>query len=140
MIKTSFKYKLNPQLVVGKTQEGASRAVAKVAHLVEREAKKLVNIGGGRGKKGAPNNYYHSLLQRWVKGSAPGQPPHKQTAALQSSIRVEMVGVLTALVGPSVRYGRWLEFGTKRMAARPFMRPALAKTVGQFPQFFKGII
>jgi HK97 gp10 family phage protein len=30
----------------------------------------------------------------------------------------------TAVVGPSVDYGLYVEMGTRRMAARPYMRPA----------------
>jgi HK97 gp10 family phage protein len=53
-----------------------------------------------------------------------------RTGELAGSIEFELKyvrKVVTALVGPSKEgfYGRFLEFGTKFMPARPFMRPAL---------------
>lgn len=38
---------------------------------------------------------------------------------------VESANRISGKVGPSTDYGIHLEFGTKRMAARPFMRPAV---------------
>lgn len=48
-----------------------------------------------------------------------------RTGTLRRSIHsVFQNGGLTGLVGPSVSYGKFLEWGTRHMAARPFMRPA----------------
>jgi HK97 gp10 family phage protein len=63
------------------------------------------------------------------QASAPGEPPASETGRLILSFRVT-----TELddVRPKVRvstqslYAKYLEYGTSRMAARPFMRPALA--------------
>jgi phage gpG-like protein len=69
--------------------------------------------------------------ERYVKqsfGNSPspaGGPPGVDTGALRASIHVEMTDALTALVSDGVAYGVHLEFGTSRMAARPFMMPAL---------------
>ena len=57
--------------------------------------------------------------------SAPGEPPHSQTGALRNSMTFELDGA-RSLIGPSVEYGKWLEFGTSKMAARPFVRPVAA--------------
>jgi len=47
------------------------------------------------------------------------------TGTLRRSITTVMSnGGLTGVVGPSVFYGKFIEFGTRRMGARPFMRPA----------------
>ena len=56
--------------------------------------------------------------------SAPGSPPHKQTGRLAASMAWERDG-LVARVGTAVKYGPWLEMGTSRMAARPFLHRAL---------------
>ena len=58
--------------------------------------------------------------------SKPGEPPHKQTGHLRRSVAWELVG-LVARVGTNLRYGRWLELGTSKMAARPWLRVALAQ-------------
>lgn len=56
--------------------------------------------------------------------SQPGDPPHKQTGRLRASVTWEFVGTI-ARVGTNVLYGRWLELGTKKMAARPWLRRSL---------------
>jgi HK97 gp10 family phage protein len=48
-----------------------------------------------------------------------------KTGTLRRSIHsVFENGGLTGLVGPSVLYGKFPEFGTRRMGAHPYMRPA----------------
>lgn len=56
--------------------------------------------------------------------SAPGQPPGVDTGALRASMRWEPEGKLTTVIMDGVEYGIYLEGGTERMAARPFMLPA----------------
>lgn len=56
-----------------------------------------------------------------------------RTGLLRRSIHtVFSNGGMSAVVGPSVVYGIFVEFGTRRMAARPYMRPA-AELI--FPKF-----
>jgi HK97 gp10 family phage protein len=60
--------------------------------------------------------------------SAPGEAPAVDTGRLRASIshRVETdSGESAAYVGTNVEYAPWLEFGTSRMRARPFMVPAM---------------
>ena len=66
-------------------------------------------------------------------GSQPGGIPHVQTAHLKRNIGVAMKGISSARVGTgignreSVGYALWLEKGTRDMAPRPFLRPALKR-------------
>jgi len=62
--------------------------------------------------------------------SAPGDPPHKQSGRLLASVAWELVGDAIARVGMNLRYGRWLELGTRKMAARPWLRRALREMTG----------
>jgi len=61
--------------------------------------------------------------------SVDGEPPHTRTRRLLRSITSELdkrpVPILR--VGTNVKYAVWLELGTKTMAARPFLRPALMR-------------
>ena len=60
--------------------------------------------------------------------SAPGEPPAVVTGTLRASIThrlEEEDGDTVGYVGTNVEYAPYLEFGTSRMAARPFMFPAL---------------
>jgi HK97 gp10 family phage protein len=58
--------------------------------------------------------------------SKEGDAPNTDTGALARSVAVEIRpdGVF---VGSSVKYAAWLEFGTSRMAERPWLNPALER-------------
>ena len=52
------------------------------------------------------------------------------TGKLRASITTE-VGKLEAEVGTNVEYAPYVEFGTSKQSAQPFMRPALDKAITQ---------
>ena len=65
-----------------------------------------------------------------VKTAGQSNAPVGPTGDLRESIGVDMYGDgrsvgLTAVVGPTARYGLFVEKGTSKMAAQPFMAPAL---------------
>ena len=64
------------------------------------------------------------------QGTAPsesGETPHVGTGLLRRSIAVKIVDPdkLIGAVSTNVKYAPYLELGTSKMAARPFLRPAL---------------
>ena len=62
--------------------------------------------------------------------SSPGEPPGKITGTLGRSITHEVEKRLTIVigrVGTNIIYAIPLEFGTSKMAARPFIRPGLER-------------
>lgn len=63
------------------------------------------------------------------QASAPGQYPASDTGRLASSVRMEFptAGRIEGRVGTAVTYGPMLEFGTSRMAARPWLLPSFEK-------------
>ena len=64
--------------------------------------------------------------------SSPGEPPRIDTKNLHESIMTETEVERTAVetrIGTNVRYGLFLELGTSKMAARPWLRPAFDKVV-----------
>lgn len=75
----------------------------------------------------------HSITEGSVSGaghvpSMPGEPPNADTRQLDTSIVVVLDAPnLSATVVAQAPYSAHLEYGTARMAARPFMRPALAR-------------
>jgi len=75
-------------------------------------------VGGQAGIKG------FKILYR----SLPGNPPAVQTGHLKRSITWERAGRYTRRVGTNLPYGLYLELGTKKMLARPFLRPAMEKS------------
>jgi hypothetical protein len=56
--------------------------------------------------------------------SRPGAPPNTDTGALARSVAVERVSDGVADVGTSLEYGKYLEHGTYKMEARPWLVPA----------------
>lgn len=62
-----------------------------------------------------------------VSPSSPGQPPAVVTGFLDSSIEADksQLKSFTAYIRANAEYSLPLEFGTHKMAARPFMRPWL---------------
>lgn len=65
------------------------------------------------------------LGARGSSRSRPGQFPHKDFGRLRMSIAQDFDGKTSTRVGTNVDYGRFLEFGTARMAARPWLRRSL---------------
>jgi len=61
------------------------------------------------------------------QASAPGEAPAVDTGHLRAGIQGWMTSKVSAVVGVLAEYGAALEYGTTRMAARPFMTPAAEK-------------
>lgn len=55
--------------------------------------------------------------------SSPGNFPRPDMGTLRASMRFKRVGALHYEIVDGVEYGIYLEDGTERMAARPFMGP-----------------
>lgn len=76
------------------------------------------------------------VLSFGVSPSAEGQPPGVDTGALRASMRWEPESELSTVVMDGVEYGIYLEGGTERMAARPFIVPVfLQYQRGKFARF-----
>ena len=60
--------------------------------------------------------------RRTHRASAPGQPPATDTGRLVGSIYYD-IDPMTATVGSRLVYAQYLEFGTRKMAARPIWIP-----------------
>ena len=60
--------------------------------------------------------------------SAPNTAPNNDTATLANGIRAVQVAPLRVLIESTAPYSAALEFGTSKMAPRPFMVPAAVKT------------
>lgn len=103
-------------------REEAGKAV--LATAVEMRADIVTSIQRG---PASGRTYKKSNPTRTHTASALGQPPMSDTGRLANSITFDRVGDLTATVGSALNYAPWLEYGTSRMAARPFFRPAIER-------------
>jgi len=97
-----------------------NRALTAGAYVVETNAKLLINTGTKSGNAYIRGGKTHVA-------SAPGEAPATDTGMLVNSISTySPLGAMnTVVVGATAEYAVYLEFGTSRMEARPFMRPAL---------------
>lgn len=59
--------------------------------------------------------------------SSPGEPPNADTQVLSRNIEAVSTGPLKAETSSNAPYSLALEYGTSKMAERPFMRPAAAR-------------
>lgn len=135
------------------------KPLAKCALTVESEAKRSLSKGSKvRATSGDRRKFNYT-------SSSPGSPPHMRTGNLRNSIRSAETNTGTFVVGPTTTawYGRVQEYGamikvTPKMRgflfatygwrvgkdaiyipARPFMRPALTRSVQKFPVRFKNL-
>lgn len=66
------------------------------------------------------------------QSSKEGEAPAKDTGVLKDSIQITNLDAYTSKVTVGSEYGAYLEFGTKRMGARPFVVPAINKVAPEF--------
>jgi len=124
--------------VQGKLRDGTRAALTDVV-LVERYVKGSMKEGGrtesgavGQGEKVYKINTFRSK---------PGEVPRVQFGTLKRSIMHELHPTLPiARVGTNVVYGRSLEMGTKKVAARPFMRPAMMAMKAYAAKRFRSVL
>ncbi len=83
--------------------------------------------------------------RRNYTASAPGEAPASRTGTLRNAISHAVnKAKLTAVVGPRLlgsdpnkQYPLWLEFGTKKMAPRPYMVPTIQRNKDTVIQIMK---
>lgn len=96
-----------------KTVGAVDRALYAGGQLIESEARFSITDGSISGAGHIP--------------SEPGQPPNADTRLLDTSIHTTKEGRGRVNVTSNAPYSAALEFGTSRVAARPFMRPSVRK-------------
>lgn len=103
-----------------------SQAVLVGADMIATEAALSITKGSISGKGHVP--------------SRPGEPPNADTRQLDRSIIAVKTGELEAQVQVNAPHASYQEFGTSRMAARPFLQPAVNKTKAEvIDLFFRAI-
>lgn len=105
--------------IAKKTAKQVVQALYLAGQEIELEAEHSITSGSISGKGHIP--------------SAPGQPPNADTRFLDTNIETTVVSQNppTVHVTSHAPYSAFLEFGTSRMAERPFMRPAAKKKRGK---------
>lgn len=112
---------------------GVDKAKKRISDMAGKDKIELIGkalFAGGEMIKAAAAR---SITEGAVSGknhvpSAPGEPPNEDTGTLRRNITVTQVGPLHVRVASNAPYSAHLEFGTSKMAARPFMGPAARAT------------
>ena len=125
IVKTNVK-----EVLESLSGDQLGRAVMAGAFVLETKIKVSMSASSHSGKMYAGH-----------RASAPGETPAVDTGNLVNSIKSELVSSSDtdawANVGTGVEYAEYLEFGTSRMEARPFMRPAYDENVEQITETVK---
>ena len=99
------------------------RAVAKGAAVVQKDAIESITSGAKTGI-----TYEKYVPRRTHTASAACEAPAADEGILHTNIAIEIdPDRMGAAVESRAEYSSFLEFGTKNMAARPFLQPALEK-------------
>jgi len=91
--------------------------------LIRAEAIKSIQTGA---KSGVMYQMYNP--RREHRASAPGQAPASDTGNLVSKITVKQKSLNVVHVESNADYSAYLEYGTSKMEARPFMFPAFERS------------
>lgn len=115
------------------------KRLSRAAIIVSRRAKERLSVSG-TGVRSAMGGIVRAVkrTKKTIYGafpSRPGESPHKQTGRLRASVTQEITGAV-ARVGTNVKYGRWLEQGTRKMARRPWLEVSLRESMSQIRQIF----
>ncbi len=126
-------------------------AMEKAVILVEGKAKRIMGTGVTSGKKIRRSGTGAS--RKFHRPSAPGEPPAIDTGILRSSVshEIKLEGLSIngfvgsdidhirkrSDIGTDVEYGFYLEVGTIKMRARPWLRPALRRSENGILRIFK---
>ncbi len=114
-----------------KALKGMQKGIMFAGYEVQKEAKNLIRRSppDHSKKRSISKNGVKKSRRRYHSPSFPGNAPRSDTggSGLFGHIFVKTPDPVTALVVAETNYSAALEGGTKKMAARPFLKPALEK-------------
>ncbi len=108
--------RVNSMADAGQARATRRRMLQAGIRVIERETKNLLT--------GSRTGHTYTFRGVTHQASAPGEPPAVDTGNLKNSLRVLEVTDERASFGTSADYAAYLEFGTRNMGARPYLRPA----------------
>jgi HK97 gp10 family phage protein len=134
-VKNKFNLSKKMNQLKADVMSSSIRGVQDATFLIHETAVKLVQDNS----KGTPAvRYNRSGKKRNVLVSKPGNPPNTDTGRLAQSIKFDFKkDGFVGRVGTNLRYGRNLEFGTKRMSPRPWLSTAVRIKSDEVAAIFK---
>lgn len=129
VVKTNVK-----EVLESLSSDQLGRAVMAGAFVLETKIKVSMSASSHSGR-------IYKRKGKTHQASAAGETPAVHIGTLVNSIKSELVSSSDtdawANVGTGVEYAEYLEFGTSRMEARPYMRPAYDENVEQITETVK---
>lgn len=113
--------------------DAASKKMAEATQVVRTQV--LETLSGSRSGR----TYYVPGTRRTYTASAPGEPPATATAELRQNIKIAVEGEgkkVIGYVGTDKIQGKMLEFGTKNIVARPWLRISFEKAQDKVKSIF----
>lgn len=123
---TKVRLVFHTKEVVKAIEDAASQRMLEAVNVVRNQA--LETLSGSR----TGRTYKVPGTSRTYTASAPGEPPAQASGELRQSVSTAVVGEgkkLIGLVGSDSKHAAPLEFGTRRMAARPWLRISWEKSL-----------
>lgn len=130
-------------------RDGVSEPLKKAGVLIEQRTKQVIQ----RATFHVRNTVVDSIMRESKTGrtykrgsvthqaSAEGEAPASNTGFLVNNVYQQITkNGLTGIVESRAGYSAFLEYGTQKMGARPYMFPALEKTRQKFFKDIKGIV
>lgn len=102
------------------------KALFKAGLVIQNEAQLSITRGSVTGKRHV--------------ASRPGQAPNADTRVLDKNIETVAVAPLRVTVSSNAPYAIPLELGSSKMAARPYMRPAVAKKRVEVTRYIAAVV
>ena len=121
---TSFKVEFYDKEIIANLEKEGRKRMSEVVNEVRNVT--IETLSGGRSGR----QYRIPGTQKYYTASSPGEPPAVATAELRQSVSTEVVGDgrnTVGMVGTDKNYGKMLEYGTSKMAARPWLFKSFQK-------------
>jgi len=118
----------------GRIEEGVLNGLRALALIAQGNAQQAVLHGPKTGR------LYKRGKGRTHRASAPGEAPANDLGFLAQSLKIEVTQKLTVDLRALAPYAIHLEYGTRKMAARPFLRPAAEKAGQRSREVFDAYI
>ena len=105
--------------------------IAKSLELCSQKVRSDIQSSMAHTERNMEVSYFTNNKTKAHHPSMPGNPPAPDTGNLRNSIRYEITAGTTesyAIIGTTQKdppYGEYLEYGTKKMKPRPWLRPAM---------------
>ncbi len=107
----------------------AGEAVRKTTEVIQDDSRERM--------QGPKSGHLYPRPGKWHQASAPGEAPAVDFGFLVESIQVEFPRPLLGVIYTNEDYAALLEYGTGRMAARPYMTPS---AIEAWPSFLAAMM